>query len=244
MSKKTLKIHLSQASSRGRKHINQDFYAALVPNEQKLAVKGAVFAVADGISSSAVSQVASETAVRTFIDDYFLTPETWSVKKSALRVLSAINAWLFAQTRNGPHRYDREKGYICTFSAVIIKSHTAHIFHTGDSRIYRIFGGDIEQLTHDQRGFGESGESYLTRAMGMTATLDMEYQSFSVREGESFMLATDGLFEYVAEEQVIEAVSATEGDFETQAQQLTELALNNGSDDNICLLYTSDAADE
>jgi len=235
MSKKTLEIQLSQASSRGRKTINQDFYAALIPSERKLMSKGAVFAIADGISSSAVSHIASETAVRTFIDDYYLTPETWSVKKSSLQVLSAINAWLYAQTRNGPHRYDREKGYICTFSAVIIKSQTAHIFHTGDSRIYRISGGDIEQLTHDQRGFGESGESYLTRAMGMTATLDMEYQSLSVREGESFMLATDGLFEYVAQEQVIEAVSAAEGDFESQAQQLTESALNNGSDDNITL---------
>lgn len=235
MSKKTLEIQLSQASSRGRKTINQDFYAALIPNERKLMSKGAVFVIADGISSSAVSQIASETAVRTFIDDYYLTPETWSVKKSALRVLSAINAWLFAQTRNGPHRYDREKGYICTFSAVIIKSQTAHIFHTGDSRIYRISGGDIEQLTHDQRGFGESGESYLTRAMGMTATLDMEYQSLSVREGEAFMLATDGLFEYVDEERVIAAMSVAGSDFESQAQQLSELALNNGSDDNITL---------
>lgn len=233
MQKKKLEIEVSQASTRGRKNINQDFYAALIPDESKLISKGVVFAIADGISSSAVSQVASETAVRTFIDDYFLTSETWSVKKSALCVLSAINAWLYAQTRNGPHRYDREKGYICTFSTVIIKSRTAHLFHTGDSRIYRIADGDIEQLSNDHRGYGESGASYLTRAMGMAATLDMEYQSFSVREGEVFMLATDGLFDHVEEQSVIEAASVDGRDFNSQAQHLTDLALKNGSDDNI-----------
>ncbi len=196
--------------------------------------KGTAFAVADGIGSSHVSQVASETAVKTFLDDYFSTSDTWSVKKSGLRVLSAINAWLFAQTRNGPHRYQRERGYICTFSALVIKSHTAHVFHVGDSRIYRLHKGAIEQLTHDHRGVGESGSSYLTRALGMSAMLDMEYQSFSVSEGDVFWLVTDGVFEYVDEDTIARRLETT-SDFDRLPDELVGDALKAGSDDNLTL---------
>src|SRR5690606_25145395 len=100
--------------------------------------KGIVVAIADGISSSNVSQIASETAIAGFIEDYYCTPEAWSVKLSAQRVLQAINSWLFSQTHNSPYRFDKDKGYICTFSALILKSHTAHLLHSGDTRIYRL----------------------------------------------------------------------------------------------------------
>ena len=69
-----------------------------------LQLKGVALAMADGISSSPVSQIASETAVKNFLDDYYCTSETWSVKNSADRVLTAINSWLYAQTRRRPHR--------------------------------------------------------------------------------------------------------------------------------------------
>src|SRR5690606_26248442 len=132
-----LEVSAGQCSDRGRKPSNQDFYGLRVPGEPLLSTKGVAIAIADGISSSDVSHVASETAVASFLEDYFCTPETWSVKKSAHRVLSATNSWLQAQTRHGPHYGDNDRGYLCTFSALILKSVTAHILHVGDTRIYR-----------------------------------------------------------------------------------------------------------
>ena len=135
-----LDITIGQYSSRGKKDINQDFHGVFVPTEPALSAKGITIALADGISSSNVSQVASETAVKGFLQDYYCTSDAWSVKTSAQQVLKATNSWLFAQTRNSPHRFNKDKGYICTFSAMILKSNTAHLFHSGDSRIYRVAG--------------------------------------------------------------------------------------------------------
>jgi serine/threonine protein phosphatase PrpC len=74
-----LKISLGQYSGKGRKEINQDFHGAYVPKEPLLNAKGIAIAVADGISSSEVSQVASEAAVKGFLEDYYCTSEAWSV---------------------------------------------------------------------------------------------------------------------------------------------------------------------
>lgn len=124
-----LDIALGQASDRGRKDINQDFHGACLPVEPPLSAKGTVVALADGISSSAVSHIASQTAVAGFLEDYYCTPDAWSVRKSAQRVLAATNAWLHSQTRQGEYRHDADRGYVCTFSALIIKSATAYLFH-------------------------------------------------------------------------------------------------------------------
>src|SRR5262245_8690571 len=120
-----LRVALGQHSDRGRKPVNQDFHGACVPGEPQLGAKGIVLALADGVSSSEVSQAASEAAVAGFLDDYYSTSPAWSVKKSARQVMTAINSWLFAQTRQSPFRYERERGYVCTLSALVLKSNTA-----------------------------------------------------------------------------------------------------------------------
>src|SRR5687768_7396296 len=86
---KQLIVSIGQYSDKGTKEINQDFHGAYVPKEPHLSSKGVVIALADGISSSTVSQVASETTIKSFLDDYYCTSEAWSVKKSAHRVLMA-----------------------------------------------------------------------------------------------------------------------------------------------------------
>ena len=78
-----LKISLGQYSDKGRKESNQDFHGACIPEEPQLSGKGIAIALADGISSSNVSQVASQSAVRVFLEDYYCTSPAWSVKKSA-----------------------------------------------------------------------------------------------------------------------------------------------------------------
>src|SRR3979409_1287003 len=94
-----LKISVGQHSDKGRKETNQDFHGVLIPEEPLLTTKGIAIALADGISSSNVSQIASESAVKSFLTDYYCTSESWSVKTSAQRVLAATNYWPDAQTR-------------------------------------------------------------------------------------------------------------------------------------------------
>src|SRR5271166_4292802 len=133
-----LSISIGQYSDRGRKQTNQDFYGALIPEGALLSLKGIAIVLADGISTSDVSAAASESAVKSFLTDYYCTPDSWSVKTSAQRVIAAANSWLHAQNGQSLYLYDKDRGYVCTFSAMVIKSTTAHIFHVGDARIYRV----------------------------------------------------------------------------------------------------------
>src|SRR6185436_3551629 len=100
-----LRVSVGQHSDRGRKAVNQDFYGFRVPAEPQLSSKGIAIALADGIGSSEVSQVAAEFAVMAFLDVYYSTSETWSVRKSADRVLAAANSWLHSRTRQSSYRY-------------------------------------------------------------------------------------------------------------------------------------------
>src|SRR5690606_17904362 len=141
-----LVVSLGQYSDKGRKAVNQDFHGACIPPEPQLSSKGIAIALADGIGSSAVSHIASEAAVGSFLEDYYCTADAWSVKKSAQRVLMAANAWLYAQTRQSQYRYDMDRGYVCTLSALVLKATSAHLFHAGDTRICRLRGDELERL--------------------------------------------------------------------------------------------------
>src|SRR6187402_3301876 len=194
-----LKISLGQYSDKGRKESNQDFHGACIPEEPQLSSKGIAIALADGISSSNVSQVASQSAVHVFLEDYYCTSPAWSVKKSAQRVLMAVNSWLYSQTRQSPEPHEKDRGYVCTFSALVLKSTTAHLFHAGDARIYRLRDAALEQLTQDHRLWVSQEQSYLSRALGVTPNLEIDYQFTRLDAGDVFLLATDGVHQHVSE---------------------------------------------
>src|SRR5512144_400085 len=187
-----LKISIGQHSDKGRKESNQDFHGAMMPPQPALGAKGVAVALADGISSSSVSRVASESAVKGFLTDYYCTSEAWSVKTSAQRVIDATNSWLYAQTRRGRLSEDQDRGYVCTLSVMVLKSTTAHLFHIGDSRIYRLAGSALEQLTEDHRVVLSSAEVYLGRALGASAQVDIDYRSLPLQKGDVLMQVTDG----------------------------------------------------
>lgn len=228
-----LRVTVGQYSDRGRKPSNQDFHGLCIPEGPLLDTKGIAVALADGISSSGVSHIASETAVAGFLEDYYCTPESWPVKKSAQRVLSAANAWLHAQTRQGPHRHDRDRGYVCAMSVLVLKSTTAHILHVGDARIYRLRGAVLEQLTDDHRIQVARDKSYLGRALGLSAHLQVDYHTRRVEAGDVFVLATDGVHEFVDAAAVIQAVHTHAPDLDAAAASLADLAYACGSADNL-----------
>ncbi|WP_123631697.1 bifunctional protein-serine/threonine kinase/phosphatase [Salinisphaera orenii] len=228
-----LRIAAGQYSSAGRKAMNQDFHGLCTPEGPALASKGIAIALADGIGSSEVSHVASETAVAGFLDDYYCTSEAWSVRRSAERVITATNAWLHAQTRQSPYREDADRGYVCTFSALVLKAATAHVFHVGDARIYRLRDGRLEQLTEDHRVAIGGGQSYLARALGVGERIDIDYRGHSIATGDVFVLLTDGVHEHVDDARIAEIVAAHGEDPDAAAKQLAARAFEAGSEDNL-----------
>ncbi|RLA20517.1 MAG: bifunctional protein-serine/threonine kinase/phosphatase [Gammaproteobacteria bacterium] len=228
-----LKVSVGQYSDKGRKQINQDFHGAYIPEEPQLTAKGIAIALADGISSSDVGQVASQATVTGFLEDYFCTSETWSVKKSAQRVLTATNSWLYSQTQQGQYHYDKDRGYVCTLSAMIIKSTTAHIFHLGDTRIYRLRNNALEQLTKDHRLWVSQEKSYLSRAMGINAYLEIDYEAIPVDQGDIFLLTTDGIYEFINSRFMIDTINKHDSDLDVAAKIIAQEAYQQGSDDNL-----------
>ena len=96
-----LKISVGQHSDKGRKETNQDFHGVLIPKEPQLTTKGIAIALADGISSSNVSQIASESAVKSFLTDYYCTSESWSVKTSNVTPLLMVTSLPFINRKTG-----------------------------------------------------------------------------------------------------------------------------------------------
>lgn len=228
-----LKVSVGQHSDKGRKPINQDFYGVYSPKEPLLTSKGIAIALADGISSSAVSQIASQAAVTGFLEDYFCTSEAWSVRKSAQRVVMATNSWLYSQTRQSQYRYDKDKGYVCTFSAMVIKSTTAHIFHVGDARIYQLHGNALEQLTTDHRFWVSQDKSHLSRALGIDQQVEIDYQALPLQTDDIFVCATDGVYEYVKAQFIIKTIQQNTNDLDHAAQVIVDEAFRQGSIDNL-----------
>lgn len=228
-----LRVRVGQHSDRGRKPANQDCCGAALPQGERLSAKGAAVALADGISSSDVAQQAAQSAVTSFLEDYAATPDAWSVKKSAGRVLAACNSWLFAQTQQGAGRYDRDRGWACTFSALVLRSRTAHLFHVGDARIWQVQGATLEQLTTDHRVHAGGGTSYLGRALGVAPQVEIDYRSLALEEGDTFLLTTDGVHEHVRPETMAAAVALHGDDLDAAARAIAARAQSAGSTDNL-----------
>ncbi len=198
-------------------------------------MKGIAIVLADGISSSNVSQIASESAVKSFLTDYYCTSESWSVKTSAQRVLAATNSWLNAQTRRSQFLYEKDKGYVCTLSAMVIKSTTAHLFHVGDARIYRLAGQALEQLTEDHRVIVSSEQNYLSRALGINPQLEIDHRTLQLEKGDVFVLATDGVYEHAGSRFIASTIRDNGDDLDRAARIIVEHAYQHGSPDNLTI---------
>ena len=143
-----LNTTVGQATDKGPKRQNEDCLGISVPDDPALTMKGVVAVIADGVSSAEAGKEASETCVKNFLSDYYSTPDSWTVKTSAHKILTAINSWLYSK---GQQHDESSQGMLTTFSALVLKSTTGHIFHVGDSRVYRLQDKNLECLTTDHR---------------------------------------------------------------------------------------------
>ena len=225
-----LRVAVGQFSSPGRKPVNQDSMAARLPEGFEAAVKGIALAVADGISSSSSSQIAAETTVKALTADYYSTPEAWTVKTSARKVIEATNSWLYAQNRQA-RISDMNHGMVCTLSALILKGHEAHIFHVGDSRVSRLLGDSLEPLTEDHVAAVSATERHLVRAIGARHNVDIDYRRVALAADDIYVLSTDGVHEHIDGRVVRRALRS--GGLDDAARAIAEEALGRGSTDNL-----------
>ncbi len=230
MSSERIQLSIGQYSIAGRKSRNDDSYGIVIPDGALLQSKGVAIAIADGMSSSEAAKEASECCVRSFLEDYYATHESWTVKRSVATVLKAVNGWLYAQGQR--HDFD-ERGMVSTFSGMVLKSGLAHIFHAGDSRIYRLRGNKIEQLTSDHRIRVGRGLEHLSRAFGINQNLEIDYRQEVLEADEAFLLTTDGVHDTLSGADMARLIVLHGGELDAAARAIVEEAFEKGSADNL-----------
>lgn len=232
------KVSIGQFSDKGKKAANEDSYGVLTPEGPELLTKGIAMAVADGVSTSEAAKAASETCVKSFLSDYYSTHESWTVRTSVERVLTAVNRWLNSQNET---QYLSDRGMLTTFSGLVLKSACAYVFHVGDSRIYLARDGVIEALTTDHSLRLSRNKEYLARAVGFSRNLSVDYRTVPVQPGDYFIFTTDGVHNHIADNRMLELIQNSPQDLDGAAQTIVAEALENGSTDNLtCQIVRAD----
>ncbi len=233
-----LAVSIGQYSTAGRKESNEDFYGVIVPREPLLTTKGIAAAIADGMSGSEAGAQASQSCVKGFLDDYYSTPETWSVKKSAGKVITALNRWLYGL---GHELHGTHKGLVSTLSCLVVKSTTAYLLHVGDSRVYRLRQGELELLTTDHRVRVSRKREYLSRAMGIDIHVEIDYRALPAEVGDIYVFTTDGIHDYLQDDSLAQHLAGTDS-LDQMAHSIVDSAYRADSHDNLsCQLLRIDA---
>jgi serine/threonine protein phosphatase PrpC len=135
--------------------------------------------------------------------------------------------------------------------AALFYNDRVSIAHVGDSRLYRLRSGAIEQVTLDHsllqelvdRGFYSpeeaqraSNKNYVTRALGVEANVEVEVQQHPVSKGDIYLLCSDGLSDMVEDDDLALTVSTFGANLNSVAQHLIQLANDNGGKDNISVV--------
>ncbi|MEN9429378.1 MAG: hypothetical protein RJA86_237 [Pseudomonadota bacterium] len=228
MTTHTLRINAAQISHAGPKDINEDAIALHLPQGHGLSGHTAAAAIADGLSSAEGGRIAAETSVTNFLNDFFATPSSWSVKTAGLKVLAALNRWLHGQ---GQHYHHQHRGYLTTFTTLIIRGNTGHIFHVGDSRLYRLRQQEWECLTKDHALTTRQGNQ-LTRALGMDWRIDIDYLEVDVHVGDLYLLSTDGIHGFIPDKELHTIIASRSETLEARCEKLLTCADAHHSDDN------------
>jgi serine/threonine protein phosphatase PrpC len=227
---RSLSVSTAQDSAAGKRETNEDSMGLFVPDEPRMLThKGVAVVISDGVSAAEAGREAAETCVKSFLGDYFSTPETWTVETSARKVLGALNGWLY---RKSSEFIESQRGYVCTLSILVLKSRTAYFFHVGDTRIYLYRGGKLRQLTRDHTTRVSDRDTYLARAMGLDSRIDIDFGTEALQRGDQFLLTTDGIHGLLSDS-IIAHTLGTETDARTIPKKLMDAALAAGGEDNV-----------
>jgi serine/threonine protein phosphatase PrpC len=215
-------------SDAGPRADNEDFAGAVLGWELPAPRRDVVAAIADGIGGTQGGRVASEIAVRGFLDGYCDLPETTPVQRAGAGIASALNNWIHTQG----HRDPALRGMGCTFTALVLRDRVAHILHVGDTRAYRLSEGRLALLTVDHV---LKGTKTLSRALGVEADLRLDYIAQPVMQHDRFLLCSDGVHGSLAEETIAMILRERSAPEDT-ARSVVSAALQRGSMDNCTAL--------
>ena len=223
----SLQLTVGQATHIGTREENEDYAGCVTPDAAVSQVKGALLAVADGVGGGAAGREASEYTVRGVLSDYYATPDTWEVPFAFDKILAAINRWLLAQ---GSARRDLA-GMATTLSALVLRGARYYTAHVGDSRIYRLRGESMQQLTTDHVWDRPDMRHVLKRAVGLDQFLSVDYADGELAAADVFMLVTDGVWEPLGDKSMHELL-LLHRDPQRVAEALVEAAIKRGGQDN------------
>jgi serine/threonine protein phosphatase PrpC len=227
-----IKASVGFFSASGPRSYNDDFAGVVFGAELPEPRRDVVAAIADGIGSANGGRVAAETAVRGFLDGMCELPETTEVRRSAARVLNALNAWMHSQGQRDPNL----AGMGCTFTALVLRGRIAHVLHLGDTRAYRLSGNRLNCLTTDHvRMDGGRRSSLLYRALGVEAEARLEYLAQPMARHDRFLLCSDGLYGWLTDESIADILRERFAPADT-ARALVVAALESGGADNCTAL--------
>ncbi len=222
-------LDIGFASLAGRKDINEDFCAAMLP-EPGQEGRGSIVAIADGVSTGGMGKEAAQTTVTSLVRDYYGTPETWDTTVALDRIIGAQNAWLA-----GLNRRRQPALGLTTLTAVVLRGQSYALAHVGDTRAYLLRDGQLTQLTHDHVVEHPDFQHRLLRSVGAEDRLVVDYSQGDLQVGDVFVLLSDGVHGVLPLKR-ISAMTVAASDAQLISQQLADAALAAGSHDNATAL--------
>ena len=226
-----LEFAVGHATRTGKRERNEDFVGAVTPEADDLAARGALLAVADGVSGEGAGREAAEYAVRGLLADYYATPETWEVPKAVDRVLSAINRWMMGQGAVDKTR----AGMATTLSLLVLRGNRYTVGHVGDTRVYRLRNHEMMLLTQDHVWDRPDMRHVLKRAVGLDQHLMVDYAEGDLLPKDRFLICSDGVWEPLGSKRIHEMLMLHD-DPQRTADAMVEAALDAGSADNVTAL--------
>jgi len=244
-----LRIEVAGQTDVGRKRShNEDNFAIMA--------EYGLYVVADGMGGHASGEVASKMAVDTLQEFFAATaddPErTWPYKMDRgkgyeeNRLITGIklcNLRIYEQAQ----RNAKQRGMGTTLAALFAVEDGVYVAHVGDSRVYRIRDGSLEQLTEDHSLLNDykkmkrlteeeianfPHKNVIVRALGMKDTVKVDTRFEAPRAGDCVVLCSDGLCGPVSDEDILKIVMSSP-DLPTATHRLIEGANENGGPDNI-----------
>jgi serine/threonine protein phosphatase PrpC len=235
-------LEIGQFSDPGRKRANnEDWLGTFQPEDAaRLAQKGSLFLLADGMGGHKAGELASRQAVDRVIRSYMDSREH-DVAASLKRAVQAANTALYASA--GSLQLGRNSG--TTLVAGVIRGVELWVANVGDSRAYVLHRGDLEQISVDhswaavgaQAGLGEgwAGRHVLTRALGTREHVEIDlFGPRSLEVGERLILCSDGLTTPLTDAEIREI--AARHPPQEASEALVQAANERGGPDNVSVL--------
>jgi len=203
--------------------------------------------VASGIAVALITKETRETVLRIPPNEL----DAQSGELMAERILHTVTAKANASIYQAANSQPQYAGMGTTLVVVLFCDNQATVAHIGDSRLYRLRDGTLDQITRDHSLLQEQIDSgmiskemarrsqnknLVTRAVGIEPEVEAEVRTFEVREGDMYLLCSDGLNDMVEDEDIHLTLSSLSANLSLAASQLVQMANDNGGRDNISVI--------